>query len=133
MKVLIVDDDPFVVEMYALKLKEAGFEVDSAADGTSGMEKIKAGGCDLALLDAVLPIRDGFEILEALRREGAPHPPILLLSNLGQKEDVERGLALGAADYVIKAHFTPGEVAAKVKELMAKIPRAGITPRPDGE
>lgn len=117
MKVLIVDDDPFMVEMYALKLKEAGFDVDSAADGKSGLEKIRAGGCDVVLLDIVLPIMDGFEVLEILRRLGAPHPPILLLTNLGQKEDVERGLALGAAGYAIKAQFTPSEIVEKVRAL----------------
>ena len=121
MKVLIVDDDPFMVEMYALKLKEAGFDVDSAADGKSGLKKIQAGGLDVVLLDIVLPIMDGFEVLAALARLGTPHPPILLLTNLGQKEDVERGLSLGEAGYAIKAQFTPSEIVEKVNALMEKV------------
>lgn len=120
MKILIVDDDPFIVDMYSLKLKEAGFEIDNAPDGRKGLEAIRSGGYDLILLDIVLPVTDGFEILETLKRENAPSPPILLLTNLGQKEDVERGLALGAADYIIKAQFTPSEVVEKVKAILNK-------------
>ncbi len=122
MKVLIVDDDPFMVEMYALKLKAAGFDVDSAADGKSGLGKIQAGGLDAVLLDIVLPVMDGFEVLAALRRSGRHAPPILLLTNLGQKEDVERGLSLGAAGYAIKAQFTPSEIVEKVNALIGKVP-----------
>lgn len=126
MKVLIVDYDPFMVEMYAPKLKEAGFDVDSAADGKSGLEKIQAGGLDAVLLDIVLPVMDGFEVLAALRRLGAPHPPILLLTNLGQKEDVERGLSLGAAGCAIKAQFTPSEIVEKVNALREKVPHRAL-------
>jgi DNA-binding response OmpR family regulator len=122
MKVLIVDDDPFIVDMYTLKLREAGFDVAHAADGKKGLQEIKAGGHDIILLDVVLPLMDGFEILSVLQREGAPHAPIVLLTNLGQREDVERGLALGAVDYVIKAHFTPREVLEKVQGVVGKKP-----------
>ena len=121
MKILIVDDDPFIVDMYALKLKEAGFEIDNAPDGRKGLEAIRNGGYDLVLLDVVLPITDGFEILETLKRENASHPPIVLLTNLGQKEDVQRGISLGVADYIIKAHFTPSEVVEKVKAVLKKV------------
>lgn len=120
MKILLVEDDPFIVDMYTLKLKEAGFEVETAADGRKGLDKIKEGSHDLVLLDIVLPIVDGFEVLQTLKREGVKHPPIVLLTNLGQKEDVERGLALGAADYLIKANFTPAEVVEKINHLASK-------------
>ena len=119
MRILIVDDDPFIVEMYSLKLREAGFEVVQAPDGKKGLEEIKAGGYDLVLLDLVLPLLDGFEILETLQRDGISHPPIILLTNLGQKEDVDRGMTLGAADYVIKAHYTPAEIVEKIKRVLA--------------
>src|SRR3989344_1905033 len=114
MKVLIVDDDPFIVEMYSLKLQEAGYDVYAAPDGKRGLEEIKHGGWDAILLDVVLPMMDGFEVLKTIRQEKVAHPPIILLTNLGQKEDIDRGLALGAADYLIKAHFTPKEVVEKV-------------------
>lgn len=114
MKVLIVDDDPFIVEMYSLKLTEVGYDVQAAPDGKRGLEEIKSGGWDAVLLDVVLPMMDGFEVLETIQREKIAHPPIILLTNLGQKEDIDRGLALGAVDYLIKAHFTPKEVVEKV-------------------
>ena len=119
-KVLIVEDDPFIADMYALKLKEAGFTVENATDGKQGLEKIQAGGQDIVLLDVVLPIKDGFEVLQALQHDENPHPPVILLSNLGQKEDVDRGLGLGAADYIIKANFTPSEVVEKVKVVLGR-------------
>ncbi len=121
MTILLVDDDPFIVDMYKLKLNEAGFKVDFATDGRKGLEKIKVGGYDLILLDIVLPISDGFEILQTLRRENIAHPPIILLTNLGQKEDVDKGLALGAQDYIIKSDFTPSEVVDKINELVKKL------------
>ncbi|MBI4132852.1 MAG: response regulator transcription factor [Candidatus Sungbacteria bacterium] len=120
MKILIIDDDPLIAEMYTLKLKEAGFDVEVATDGRAGLEKIKGGNYDVVLLDVVLPIMDGFEILQSLQREGKSPPPVILLTNLGQKEDVDRGMALGAVDYVIKAHFTPTEVVAKIQAVLKK-------------
>ena len=120
MKILIVDDDPFILEMYTLKLRKAGYEVEVAADGREGLEKIQKGDAAVVLLDIVLPLVDGFEVLEALRRDGGKHAPIILLTNLGQKEDVDRGLSLGAVDYVIKAHFTPSEVVEKIEHILKK-------------
>lgn len=118
MHVLIIDDDPFISDMYSLKLKEAGFTIDVARDGREGLEKIRAGGYDVVLLDIVLPMKDGFEVLGALKNDEVKHPPIILLTNLGQKEDIDRGLSLGAADYIIKAHFTPSEVVEKIQGLL---------------
>ena len=83
MKVLIIDDDPFIVEMYGLKLKEAGYDVQAAPDGKHGLEEIRRGGWDVVLLDVVLPMMDGFEVLETIQREKITHPPIILLTNLG--------------------------------------------------
>lgn len=122
MKVLVVDDDPFIVDMYTAAIKEAGFEVECVSDGRQGLDKIASGGYDVALVDIVLPSKDGFEILETLRRRGGTHPKVILLTNLGRREDIERGLALGAADYIIKAHFTPQEVVEKVKHALGQKP-----------
>lgn len=119
MNILLIDDDPLIVDMYTLKLKGAGFGVETAADGKKGLEKIKQGGWDVVLLDVVLPVMDGFEVLKKLAEDKmVAHPPIILLTNLGQKEDVEKGLKLGAADYLIKADFTPSEVVAKVNKVL---------------
>lgn len=118
-KILIIDDDPFLLDMYVMKLKEQQYLLETASNGKDGIEKAKTFLPDLVLLDVVMPGMDGFEVLRELKKEGAEHPPtVVLLTNLGQKEDVERGLQLGARDYIIKAHFTPGEVLAKVKDIL---------------
>ena len=120
-KILIIDDDPFILDMYVLKFKERGFEVSTARDGKDGLQKIQEYEPDLVLLDVVMPILDGFDVLQELKKTKPAHPlKIVLLTNLGQKEDVERGLGLGADDYIVKAHFTPSEVVDKVKDLLQK-------------
>ncbi len=119
-KILIIDDDPFILEMYVLKLKEYDFQVETANNGKEGLAKLKEYQPDLLLLDIVMPALDGFDILQEIKKTAAPHLKIILLTNLGQKEDVERGMQLGADDYIIKAHFTPSEVVDKVKNILAK-------------
>ena len=119
--VLIVDDDEFLLEMYALKFKEAGFHVEVAETGREAVEKAREIVPDVILLDIVLPEMDGFEVLQEIRRgKDAPDSIIIMLTNLGQKDDTERSIRLGAEDYIIKAHFTPSEVVEKVTSLLAK-------------
>ena len=118
-KILIIEDDKFLSEMYATKLKEAGFEVEAAYDGEEGLYAAEEFNPDLILLDIVLPKMDGFEVMQKIRKNvGLKNIIIIALTNLGQKEEVEKGLALGANDYAIKAHFTPTEVVTKVKKLL---------------
>ncbi len=118
-KILIIEDDPFLNEMYATKFSQSGFQVEIAADGQQGLKKIKTFKPDLILLDTVLPKMDGFEILKTVKEDAKLNKiPVVLLTNLGQKEEVEKGLALGADEYIIKAHFTPTAVVAKVKEIL---------------
>ena len=122
-KVLIVDDDAFLLDMYSIKFKESGFSVEIAQNGEEAVEKVKELNPDVILLDIVMPKLDGFEVLRAFKKDKiAENALIIILTNLGQKEDIEKGLALGAADYIIKAHFTPSEVVAKVKSLLARLP-----------
>jgi DNA-binding response OmpR family regulator len=119
-KVLIVDDDEFLLDMYAVKFKEAGFEVDIAQNGEAALEKVRTGNPDVVLLDVVMPKMDGFDVLRAIRKEKlAPHAEVFVLSNLGQKEDTDRGINLGAVDYIVKAHFTPSEVVARVNSTLS--------------
>ena len=116
--IFIIDDDPFILDMYVIKLKEQGFSVDTANDGRSGVAKIKEQKPDIILLDVVMPAMDGFEVLQEIKKQYPEPPPrVVFLTNFGQKEDVERGMELGADDYIIKAHFTPSEVAEKVKSM----------------
>lgn len=120
-KILIIDDDPFILDMYTLKFRERGFDIDSARDGQDGVKKARDYKPDVILLDVVMPILDGFDVLRKLKSgPETKNIKIVLLTNLGQKEEVERGAALGADDYVIKAHFTPGEVVERVKKLLEK-------------
>ena len=119
-KILIVDDDPFILDMYILKFRDSGFQVDTATDGKMGLDKVKTFQPDILLLDVVMPKMDGFEVMKKLKQDTATPSPlkILFLTNFGQKEDVERGMQLGADGYIIKAHFTPSEVVAKVMEIL---------------
>ena len=119
-KILIIEDDPFLNEMYAVKLVQSGFEVETAFNGKIGVIKAKEVSPDLILLDIVLPKMDGFEVLKEIKNDspGLKKVPVILLNNLGQKEEVEKGIKLGADEYIIKAHFTPTTVVEKIKALL---------------
>lgn len=122
-KVLIVDDDEFLLDMYSKKFNESGFSVDVAGNGEEALKKIKEVSPDIVLLDVVMPKMDGYDFLRNFKKtkESVDHPPIILvLTNLGQKEDLDRGMKLGATDYIVKAHFTPSEVVKRVETLLAK-------------
>jgi len=119
-KILIVEDDPFLIDIYTTKFKEAGFNVEVASDGEEGLKKISnEEKFDLLVLDIVLPKVDGWEILKEIKsNEKLKKIKIVVLSNLGQKGEVEKGLKLGATKYLIKAHYTPSEVVAEIKQLL---------------
>lgn len=118
-KILLVEDDKFLSEMYSTKLTESGFDVETAFDGEAGLKKANEFQPDLILLDIVLPKKDGFEVLKELKaKEELSKIFVIALTNLGQREEVQKGIDLGANDYIIKAHFTPTEVVAKVKKLL---------------
>ena len=118
-KILLVEDDPFISEMYAVKFDRAGFLCEVAMTGKEGFSKADSWRPDIILLDVLIPEMDGFEVLTALKKdEVLSSVPVIMLTNLGQKEDIERGMALGAAAYVVKAHFTPQEVVDKVKQIL---------------
>jgi len=118
-RILIVEDDRFLRELIVKKLVNEGYDAIEAVDGEQGLQKTKEEKPDLILLDLILPGIDGFEVL-ALKKDDASVSgiPVIILSNLGQKEDVEKGLGLGAVDYLIKAHFTPGEIIEKVRNIL---------------
>jgi DNA-binding response OmpR family regulator len=117
--ILIIEDDKFLRELITQKLIKEDFEVSEAVDGEEGIKKIKEEKPDLVLLDLILPGIDGFEVLSQMKKEPTLVPiPVIILSNLGQKDDVEKGLKMGAVDYLIKAHFTPGEIIDKIKAVL---------------
>ncbi|MCP6719503.1 MAG: response regulator [Patescibacteria group bacterium] len=117
--ILLIEDDPFLVNIYTTKLKESGFSTDAANDGETGLKKLKEKEFDLLILDIVLPHIDGWEILKEIRKEdGLKDLKVIILSNLGRKEEVEKGLGLGAVKYFIKAHYTPSEIVEEIKKII---------------
>jgi CheY-like chemotaxis protein len=118
-KIMIVEDDEFLVQMYATKLELQEYQVTTAGDGKQALKLIKKEKPDLILLDLNLPVMDGFQVLEELKKDQATKDiPVLVLTNYGQKEHIDKCLALGAVDYLIKAHFVPSEVVDKIKILI---------------
>ncbi|MEK7519581.1 MAG: response regulator [Patescibacteria group bacterium] len=117
--ILIIEDDKFLRELISQKLNKEGYKVIEAGDGEEGVKKLKEEKPDLILLDLILPGIDGFEVLTRVKEDASvAQIPVIILSNLGQVDDVERGLKLGAVDYLIKAHFTPGEIIEKIKNVL---------------
>lgn len=118
-KILIVEDDNFLVGLYTTKFELEGFEVYTAEDGEKGYKTAKEKKPDIILLDILLPKLDGFEVLKKLKKGADTKSiPVILLTNLSQKNDVQKGLDLGAVDYLIKAHFMPSEVVLKVNKYV---------------
>jgi len=117
--VLLIEDDPVVQEMYQFKLSLDGYRVSVAADGDAGIAKALELTPDIIFLDIRLPGKDGFAVLEELRRhDRTAHIPVIILSNFGEKELVERGLKLGAFEYLIKSDTTPGSLSAGIGRWM---------------
>lgn len=118
-KVLVVEDEKFLRELMTQKLAREGFTVDSAIDGIEALSKIEQFMPNLVFLDLILPGMHGFDVLTQVRSNPhLTHIPVVILSNLGQREDIEKGKSLGATDYMVKAHFTPDEIVEKAKKLL---------------
>lgn len=118
--ILIVEDDMFLRSLIARKLENEGYKTEMAIDGEDGLVKVGAVKPDLVLLDIILPKMNGFEVLERIKSNSSTKDiPVILLTNLGEKEDAEKGMNLGAVGYMVKAHFTPEEIIAKIKEIIA--------------
>lgn len=120
-KVLVAEDDKFLAKAFKDKLEKEGFVVSVASDGNEALELLKKNQPDIMLLDLVMPIKDGFEVLEEIRLDPKiKKVPVIILSNLGQDSDIQKGKELGAVDYLIKADFTINDVVKKIKEHIAK-------------
>lgn len=119
-KILIVEDEKYLRELYVEMLEEEGYSVDSKENGKDGYVAIKKGGYDLVLLDVMLPGIDGLEILKRIKDSPSekPNKNIVLLTNLSMDLSISRGIALGIQGYLIKSDLTPGEFTEKVKEYL---------------
>lgn len=118
-KILFIEDDKFLAEILTKKLTDEKFEVTIALDAEEGLKKLKKEKPDLILLDLILPGMHGFEFLAKIKKNPQTQTiPVIILSNLGQKEEIEKGLSLGANDFLIKAHQTPKEIVEKVRQFI---------------
>jgi DNA-binding response OmpR family regulator len=118
-KILLIEDDPFLLSMYSTKFSMEKFQVISADDGEKGLKVSKETDPDIILLDILMPKMNGFEVLEELKKDKkTANIPVILLTNLNQKDEIERGMSMGADDYLIKAHFMPSEVVEKIKKVL---------------
>ena len=116
LRVLLVEDDPSVAQMYKLKLELDGYRVEVAPDGEAALEMARRGTPDIVFLDIRLPRLDGLGVLEALRSDPATEPlPVVILSNFNEAELVERGARLGALDHLIKSQTTPARLVGGIE------------------
>lgn len=121
-KILVIEDDQFLRELYDELLKEEGYEVDLAEDGEIGLNKFTQGGYDLVLLDIMLPKVDGLEILRRSKdkKPKKENGPVVLLTNLGQDSIIKEGFALGASGYLVKSAMNPDQVLNEIKVFLNK-------------
>jgi CheY-like chemotaxis protein len=118
-RVLFVEDDASVAQMYRLKLELDGYTVDVAGDGLIALEKARSSAPDIIFLDIRLPRLDGLGVLEALRGDpSTAHIPVVILSNWNERELVDRGISLGALDHLIKSQTTPARLAERLKSWL---------------
>jgi DNA-binding response OmpR family regulator len=122
-KIFIVDDDSFLLDMYALKFNQSNFTVTTALGSEQALEKLHLGFVpDVMLLDIVMPVMDGFELMEKMKEENLAQNTIkIILSNRGQPSDIARGESLGALGYIVKASSTPSEVIEKVNAIISTV------------
>jgi DNA-binding response OmpR family regulator len=120
-KILIIEDDRYISKMYQLKLSLEGYEVQVAENGKQGVDKIKEMMPDIILLDILMPELDGFEVLKIAKSdESTKDIPVLIMSNLGQEDHIQKGMQMGAVGYIVKSQFTPSKVVEKIKETLGK-------------
>ncbi len=118
-KILIVEDEAFIAEMYKIKFQSGGYEVALAHDGVEGVQMAGEFMPDLVLLDLMMPHKDGYQTLKELRGdEKTKELKVFILSNLGQKEEIDKGVEMGADGFFVKAHLTPSQLLEKVNEII---------------
>ncbi len=117
--ILVIEDDKFYGNIFFTKFSEEGYDIVVAADGQKGIEEAKKRKPDLILLDLIMPVMDGFEALKALKSDPVlAEVKVMILSNLGQEDDVKKAIEMGAVDYMIKANVSLQEAVDKVKKFL---------------
>ncbi len=119
--VLLVEDDKFLRELIMQKLEKEGFKAQSAIEAQEAFKLMDESKPNVVLLDLVLPGMDGFSVLHKIKENPQTSDvAVIILSNLGQKEDLDRAMSEGASDYLIKANFTPGEIIEKIRNILSQ-------------
>ena len=117
-KILVAEDDKFLANAYRVKLSKAGYEIKIASDGQEAIDSLETFTPDVILLDLIMPVKDGFAVLEELKRNDKwKNIPVIVASNLGQKEDIAKSMALGAADYIVKSQIPINDVLVKINNI----------------
>lgn len=120
-KILIVEDDKFLAIIYRVKLTKEGFETKIAQDGEEASKILESYVPDLILLDLVMPRKDGFTLLQEIKNNKKWHLiPIIVASNLGQKEDTEKAIKMGVDDYIIKTDLSMDDLIIKINSILTK-------------
>ena len=118
-KILIIEDDDLLRGLITQKLSREDYKIVQAIDGEKGLRAVADEKPDLVLLDILLPGMNGFEVLEKIKADPTiVHTPVIILSNLWQKEDIDKGLALGAVDYLVKVNFASSDIIEKIKNIL---------------
>lgn len=118
-KILIVEDDVFIRDIYQVKFSQEGFDVVTAEDGVKALAVLEQMVPDIILLDIIMPYMNGMEVLKNIKsNDSLKEIPVIMLTNISEKEKVTEGMELGVNDYIIKSHFTPSEVVHKVNALL---------------
>ena len=118
--ILIVEDDKFFRDLVSKKLEKNGFEMFLAADSKEALAILEEKRPSLIISDLILPGLDGFELISMIKKdEKTKHIPVIVLSNLGQKEEIEKATSLGAIDFMVKVNFTPDEIVSKIKNVLS--------------
>jgi DNA-binding response OmpR family regulator len=123
-KILLIEDDPFLSLLLKTKLQREGFEVVRVGDGETALQILRTSEFNLILLDIILPQKTGFEVLEEMRMDPQLHAkktPVMIVSNLGQEEDVRRGKELGVIEYFIKAKISIDDLVQRVKDFFKAV------------
>ena len=121
-KILIIEDEGMLLDIYRRKLYSEGFDVYTAADGNAGLELIRTVHPQLVILDIVMPELEGYTVLKRIKRDAQMRNiPVIIFSNLSQEEEINKALKLGAAMYIVKTSVTPAELVEKVKKFLSRL------------
>jgi len=118
-KILLIEDEAFILDMYKIIFTKEGFIVEAASDGEEGLAKAEGGNYDLVLLDIMLPKMNGLDVLREMRKEGskAKKTPVFLLTNLGQENIIKQAFKIGAQGYFMKANLLPQQIVSEVRDF----------------